>query len=393
MADKKEGILSLATIENVSLGHPDRQTELIADAILDELYKVTKDARVAIEITGTGDTIAIGGEVNAQGHDVDMDKVLRDAVMEVLYKQKLGDFAEKVHIINMVKEQSPEITNLVEKEDETIGAGDQGHMWSYALNEPDTNYLPEAFHLTEEILRLRDSDYYNKPDTILGADAKVQITWNPIDGKIFSVVMSTQHVEGVDLEELRTYVKDTFIKPALGSYWHDDITLYINYAGSFVLGGIEADSSAVGRKLAITSAMGTVGGYLNNGSLGLTRIPMSGGASSGKDSSKVDRSGRLMARYLAKNIVATTGIKECLVQLSYVIGKPEPTSLLIQSDELTDEQIQSLAKQACEQVDLTPQGIIDRFNLQQPIWMDVTWEGQFNNPERPWEKIDLDFKL
>ena len=385
--------LSLATIENVTLGHPDRQTELIADAVLDEMIKITPDARVAIEITGTGNNIAIGGEVNSQGHEVDMDALLRRAVDRVLHKQKLGDFAKELNIINMVKEQSSEITQLVEQEDDVLGAGDQGHMWSYALNAPEYNYLPEAFWLTEVIQRLRDEDYYNNPETFLGADAKVQMTWNPLDGKIYSVVMSTQHDEGVDLDELREYVKTNFIKPALGDLWHDDIKLYINYAGSFVLGGIQADSSAVGRKLAITTAMGTVGGYLNNGSLDLTKIPMSGGASSGKDATKVDRSGHLMARYIAKNIVASLGIKECLVQLSYVIGRPEPTSILIQSDELDDEQIQTLVEQVCEQVDLTPSGIIKRFNLLQPIWTDVTWDGQFNNPDRPWEQLDLEFKL
>lgn len=385
--------LSLATIENVTLGHPDRQTELIADAVLDEMLKVTPDARVAIEITGTGNNIAIGGEVNSQGHEVDMDALLRRAVDRVLNRQKLGDFAKELNIINMVKEQSSEITSLVEQEDDVLGAGDQGHMWSYALNAPEYNYLPEAFWLTEVIQRLRDEDYYNNPETFLGADAKVQMTWNPLDGKIYSVVMSTQHDEGVDLDYLRSYVRDKFIKPALGYLWHDDIKLYINYAGSFVLGGIQADSSAVGRKLAITTAMGTVGGYLNNGTLDLTKIPMSGGASSGKDSTKVDRSGHLMARYIAKNIVASLGIKECLVQLSYVIGRPEPTSILIQSDELDDEQIQSLVQQVCEQVDLTPSGIIKRFNLQKPIWMDVTWDGQFNNKDRPWEQLDLEFKL
>lgn len=385
--------LSLATIENVTLGHPDRQTELIADAVLDEMIKVTPDARVAIEITGTGNNIAIGGEVNSQGHEVDMDALLRRAVDRVLHKQKLGDFAKELNIINMIKEQSSEITQLVEQEDDVLGAGDQGHMWSYALNAPEFNYLPEAFYLTEEIQRLRDEDYYNNPETFLGADAKVQMTWNPLDGKIYSVVMSTQHDEGVDLDELREYVKTNFIKPALGDLWHNDIKLYINHAGSFVLGGIQADSSAVGRKLAITTAMGTVGGYLNNGTLDLTKIPMSGGCSSGKDATKVDRSGHLMARYIAKNIVNSLGIKECLVQLSYVIGKPEPTSILIQSDELDDEQIQSLVEQVCEQVDLTPSGIIKRFDLLQPIWVDVTWDGQFNNPDRPWEQLDLEFKL
>ena len=385
--------LSLATIENVTLGHPDRQTELIADAVLDEMLKVTPDARVAIEITGTGNNIAIGGEVNSQGHEVDMDALLRRAVDRVLNRQKLGDFAKELNIINMVKEQSSEITSLVEQEDDVLGAGDQGHMWSYALNAPEYNYLPEAFWLTEVIQRLRDEDYYNNPETFLGADAKVQMTWNPLDGKIYSVVMSTQHDEGVDLDYLRSYVKDKFIKPALGDYWHDDIKLYINYAGSFVLGGIQADSSAVGRKLAITTAMGTVGGFLDNGSLNITKIPMSGGASSGKDSTKVDRSGHLMARYIAKNIVNSLDIDECLVQLSYVIGKPEPTSILIQSDELEDEDIQSLVQQVCEQLDLTPSGIIKRFNLQKPIWMDVTWDGQFNNRDRPWEQLDLEFKL
>ena len=385
--------LSLATIENVTLGHPDRQTELIADAVLDEMLKVTPDARVAIEITGTGNNIAIGGEVNSQGHEVDMDALLRRAVDRVLNRQKLGDFAKELNIINMVKEQSSEITSLVEQEDDVLGAGDQGHMWSYALNAPEYNYLPEAFWLTEVIQRLRDEDYYNNPDTFLGADAKVQMTWNPLDGTVYSVVMSTQHDEGVDLDYLRSYVKDKFIKPALGDYWHDDIKLYINYAGSFVLGGIQADSSAVGRKLAITTAMGTVGGFLDNGSLNITKIPMSGGASSGKDSTKVDRSGHLMARYIAKNIVNSLDIDECLVQLSYVIGKPEPTSILIQSDELEDEDIQSLVQQVCEQLDLTPSGIIKRFNLQKPIWMDVTWDGQFNNRDRPWEQLDLEFKL
>lgn len=389
----KDNVLSLATVENVSMGHPDRQTELIADAILDELIKVTPEARVAIEITGTGNVIAIGGEVNAQGLEVDMDEVLRTSVNRVLHRQKLDDFAKEVRIINMVKEQSSEITQLVEKEDDSLGAGDQGHMWSYALNAPDYNYLPEAFYLTEEILRLRDEDYYNNPNTFLGADAKVQITWNPLDGKVYSVVMSTQHDEGVDLGELRNYVKEEIIKPALGNFWHEGIILYINYAGSFVLGGIQADSSAVGRKLAITSAMGTVGGYLNNGSLDLTKIPMSGGCSSGKSSEKVDRSGHLMARYIAKNIVASTGIKECLVQLSYVIGKAEPTSVIIQSDELTDEQIQSLVVQVTEQLDLTPRGIINRFDLQEPHWMQVTWEGQFNNPDKAWEQLDLEFTL
>lgn len=385
--------LNLATIENVTLGHPDKQTELIADAILDEMLKVDKDVRVAIEITGTGNKIAIGGEVNAQGHDVDMDALLRRAVDRVLHKQKLEGFAKRVEIINMVKEQSSEITNLVEKDDGVLGAGDQGHMWSYALNAPEYNYLPEAYYLTEEIQRLRDEDYYNNPETFLGADAKVQITWNPIDGKIYSVVLSTQHAEKVELDYLREYVLENFIKPALKDHWHDDIKLYINHAGSFVLGGIEADSSAVGRKLAITTAMGSVGGYLKKGSLAITPIPMAGGASSGKDATKVDRTGHLMARYIAKNIVAQTGIEECLVQLSYVIGRPEPTSILIKSDDLTDEQIQSLVDQTYDQLDLTPSGMIERFDLQRPIWMDVTWDGQFSNPERPWEQLDLEYTL
>lgn len=386
-------ILNLATIENVSLGHPDRQTELIADAILDEMMKVDNEARVAIEITGTGNKIAIGGEVNTQGHEVDMDVLLRRAVDRVLTKQKLGDFAKKLEIINMVKEQSSEITDKVEKSGEELGAGDQGHMWSYALNAPEYNYLPEAFYLTEEIQRLRDEDYYNNPETYLGADAKVQLTWNPINGKIYSAVLSTQHDEGVELDWLRGEVLEKYIKPALGDKWHDGIKLYINYAGSFVLGGIEADSSAVGRKLAITTAMGTVGGYLENGSLDITTIPMSGGASSGKCPTKVDRTGHLMARYIAKNIVAQTGIDECQVQLSYVIGKPEPTSILIKSDDLTDEDIQSLVEQTCEQVDLTPKGMIERFDLQRPIWMDVTWDGQFSNPDFAWEQLDLEYKL
>ena len=396
-------IKNLATIENVSLGHPDRQTELIGDKILDKLLAIDNKAKVAIEITGTGNNIAIGGEVNLHGHKVDLDVILAEAVSEVMEFAELTEFAKTVNIINIVKEQSPDIANLVEEDDGTVNAGDQGHMIGYALNAPEYNYLPEAYFLTTSILKLRD-DIWHKKDTQLGkwlrGDAKTQMTWSPQTGKIHSIVVSTQHTEDADLPKLRELIRDEVLKPVLGDKWHDEIVLYINYAGQFVLGGIEADSSAVGRKLAITTAMGAVGGYLKNKDFEdenniatLPFIAMSGGASSGKDPSKVDRTGHLMARYIAKNIVSQLGVEEAFVQLSYVIGFNQPTSLYIQGKGLTQKQNNALARQVCEQIDLSPSGIIERFNLDQPIYFETTKNGQFDDPTRPWEQLDLTFTL
>lgn len=725
-------IKNLATIENVSLGHPDRQTELIADKILDKLLAIDNKAKVAIEITGTGNNIAIGGEVNLHGHKVDLDVILAEAVSEVMEFAELTEFAKTVNIINIVKEQSPDIANLVEEDDGTVNAGDQGHMIGYALNAPEYNYLPEAYFLTTSILKLRD-DIWHKKDTQLGkwlgGDAKTQMTWSPQTGKIHSIVVSTQHTEDADLPKLRELIRDEVLKPVLGDKWHDEIVLYINYAGQFVLGGIEADSSAVGRKLAITTAMGAIGGYLKNKDFEdensiatLPFIAMSGGASCvdgdteymtelgewhklkdynggrvaqwtkegyvefveptryinepigntkmyqikrnnnidmmltedhevvyytskgnlatktvkdlieqhnnsvtgfkglfpvsyelpegfggkgvtltddeirlqiafsadgsipkngtskprvriknkvkierlrmllektgveytevvydkepdytyyrfyppimnkllhevfadankeqlkiiaeevvkwdgseeenlyrttikedadfiqavftaingtatsisvddrrglvrevngveytrksinyevrvlqhqavgiknrpdaekieivevsvdrkycftvpsgmlvlrrnnkvfvthncGKDPSKVDRTGHLMARYIAKNIVSQLGVEEAFVQLSYVIGFNQPTSVYIQGKGLTQKQNNSLAQQVCKQIDLSPSGIIERFNLDQPIYFETTKNGQFDDPTRPWEQLDLTFTL
>lgn len=551
-------VKNLATIENVSLGHPDRQTELIADKILDKLLAIDNKAKVAIEITGTGDNIAIGGEVNLHGIEVDLNKVVNESVQEVLAFAELDEYAKRVNVINIIKEQSPDIANLVESNDGTVNAGDQGHMIGYALNSPEYNYLPEAYYLTTSILKLRD-EIWHKKDTQLGkwlrGDAKTQMTWSPQTGKIHSIVVSTQHSEDADLPQLREMIKEEVLKPTLGDKWHDDIILFINYAGQFVLGGIEADSSAVGRKLAITTAMGAVGGYLKNkdfedenSTAPLPFIAMSGGASCvdedteyldadgewvnitkytggkvgqwntdtqeieyvqpsryineqgefdayhikselldmvltddhlvaftddgsdnlktatveqllklkeqdagldvyipfinsmgtqaytslfndetsiieigiyskycftvpsgflvlrrnghvfithncGKDPSKVDRTGHLMARYIAKNIVASLDIEEAFVQLSYVIGYNQPTSIYIQGKGLTHKQNNSLAQQVCDQVDLSPSGIINKFKLDTPIYFETTKNGHYDDPTQAWEQLDLTFKL
>lgn len=393
--------MRLLTTEQVSNGHPDIVTELIADAILDELIKQTDDLRTGIEVLGSGKTFIIAGEINIYGADIDLDKVIKDAIQNVYQYLELEDDLNHLEIINRINVQSSDIAALVDREDGQIGGSDQGMMLSYAYNDPTTNYLPEAHWLCNEILAQRDELWKDKTTWLgqhLKADAKTQITWNPEDGKIHTVVLSTQTTDGADLPTLRQELITQVLKPVLGHRWHDDIELFINEK-PFEIGGIVGDAGLNGRKLAARTAMGSIGGSLkiegfneDDKVFDLPLIAMQGGASSGKYV-KVDRDGHFLTRYLAKNIVASTGIESAFVQIAYVIGHPQPLSLYVEGRGLTNKQNKDLAKQIYEKVDMSPKGIIERFNLRQPMYYNVTKTGQFSDSNFPWEQLDLGFTL
>ncbi len=367
------------TSESVSEGHPDKVCDQISDAILDDILAHDKYARVACETFCATGLVLVGGEITTT-HYVDIQKVVRNVVKEIGYTK--GDYRFDFHSINVmsaINKQSPDIAMGVD----TGGAGDQGMMFGYASNETP-EYMPMALVYAHKLVkRLADIRKRSlKLMPYLRPDSKSQVTIEYSDDhkplRVDTVVISTQHDPGVSQAKIRADVIKNVIKKVIPARLLDKKTvIHVNPTGKFEIGGPHGDTGLTGRKIIVD----TYGG----------KAPHGGGAFSGKDPSKVDRSAAYAARHLAKNIVAAKVAKECMIQLSYAIGVAQPVSIYVDTNgtgRVADNKISAFIK---KNVNLTPKGIMERLRLRRPIYRKTAAYGHFgrNEKEFTWEKLDL----
>ena len=370
----------LMTSESVGEGHPDKMADQISDAILDAIIAQDKNCRVAVETLVKTGLVVLAGEITSTA-EVDYEAIARKTIERIGYNHSdLGFDHLSCKVISAISKQSPDIAMGVDRDDkEKQGAGDQGLMFGYAISETKA-LMPATIQISHDLVK-RHSEVRNS-GTIewLRPDAKSQVTINFKNGKpdhIETVVLSTQHDDNIDMEEIHQSVLEHIIKPILPYELVTEETRYlINPTGSFVIGGPVGDCGLTGRKIIVD----TYGGMARHG----------GGAFSGKDPSKVDRSAAYAARYVAKNIVAAGLADRCEIQVSYAIGVAEPTSIRVKTfgtEKIQEEQIIQLVH---DNFDLTPYGIMAMLHLLQPIYEKTAAYGHFGreNENFPWEKID-----
>ncbi|EOD4735802.1 methionine adenosyltransferase [Vibrio vulnificus] len=365
----------LFTSESVSEGHPDKIADQISDAVLDAILEQDPKARVACETYVKTGMVMVGGEITTSAW-VDIEELTRETVREIGYVHSdMGFDANSCAVLNTIGKQSPDINQGVDKADpKEQGAGDQGIMFGYACNETEVLMpapITYAHRLMERQAKVR------KDGTLpwLRPDAKSQVTFQYEQGKIVgidAVVLSTQHCDSISTPDLREAVMEEIIKPVLPSEWLNKETKYfINPTGRFVIGGPMGDCGLTGRKIIVD----TYGGAARHG----------GGAFSGKDPSKVDRSAAYAARYVAKNIVAAGMADRCEIQLSYAIGVADPTSIMVETFG-TEKVSHDIIIEAVRQFfDLRPYGLQEMLNLLQPIYKKTAAYGHFGREEFPWE--------
>ena len=374
----------LFTSESVTEGHPDKLCDYISDSILDSFLEKDENSRVACETVAGKGEIFITGEITSKA-EVDIEKVVRQAIKEVGYDNSEIDMDYRTcKIIISLSKQSPDIALGVDKSLETKkgegieseGAGDQGLMFGFACDETK-ELMPLPISLAHRLAKRLSEVRKQKIISYLRPDGKVQVTIEYNDGKpvrVDTIVISTQHDSDVNLDVLKKDIKDKVIKEIVPKELLDEKTkYYINPTGRFVIGGPLGDSGLTGRKIIVD----TYGGYARHG----------GGAFSGKDATKVDRSAAYMARFLAKNIVANGYAKKCEIQFAYSIGVAKPVSIYIDTfgtNTIPEEEIVDKIK---SKFDLTPRGIIEYLDLKKPIYRKTTNYGHFGKPELPWEKI------
>ncbi len=385
----------LFTSESVTEGHPDKISDLVSDAILDAILEKDKNARVACEVTVTTGLVLVVGEISTTTY-VDITKIVRDTVREVGYdRAKYGFDCETCAVITAIDEQSGDIALGVDKaleyktetagQENGLGAGDQGMMFGFACDETE-EYMPMAIAMAHKMARRLTQVRKEGIIPYLRPDGKTQVTveYNE-DGsvkRIDTIVVSTQHDELVEMEQLRKDVMEQVILKTVDAKLIDEETKYfINPTGRFVIGGPQGDSGHTGRKIIVD----TYGGYARHG----------GGAFSGKDPTKVDRSAAYAARYVAKNIVAAGLAKSCEVQLAYAIGVAQPVSLRIDTfgtGKISEEKLTELVS---ENFDLRPGGIIETLDLRRPIYKQTAAYGHFGRTDvdLPWERTDKADKL
>ena len=367
------------TSESVSKGHPDKVCDQISDAILDAILRQDKHARVACETYITRGLVVVGGEITTRTW-VDVEQIARDVIKDIGYDDaKYGFNYHTCAVINVIGKQSPDISQGVD----VGGAGDQGLMVGYAVNETP-EYMPLSLVLSHKILQKLETIRKTKKLSYLGPDAKSQVTVEYKDGRpvrVDTVVLSTQHTEKIldksgsqITEKSKKEIAAAAILPVLGKWMDKNTKIYINPTGKFVIGGPQSDTGLTGRKIIVD----TYGG----------RCPHGGGAFSGKDPTKVDRSAAYMARYIAKNIVAAKLARECTVQIAYAIGREEPVGFYVDTDGtgiIPDEKLAQIARKIFP---LTPRGIIEHFKLRSPIYLPTAAFGHFGRNGFPWEKTD-----
>jgi S-adenosylmethionine synthetase len=374
---------ALFSSESVTEGHPDKLCDQVSDAVLDALLAKDPLARVACETATTTGTVLVAGEITTSAY-VDVIGIVRNVVKDIGYTNAHYGFDyETCGVLTAIKPQSPDIAQGVDRaQDDTaeLGAGDQGMMFGFAIDETP-ELMPLPITLAHAVAKQLAMSRKSGEVPYLRPDGKSQITVEYHKGepkRVHTVVVATQHDDDVDVERIRRDVKDVVVRAAIPGHLLDGETRYvINGTGKFVIGGPMGDAGLTGRKIIVD----TYGGY----------APHGGGAFSGKDATKVDRSGAYAARYVAKNIVAAKLARRCQIQIAYVIGVAKPVSLNVETfgtGTVDDEVIRRLID---EHFDFRPQEIIERFKLRRPIFRQTAAYGHFGRPDLdlPWERTDL----
>ena len=370
-------MLTLFTSEDVSFGHPDKIADQISDLLLDYFIRNYEQPKVAIETMIARNKIVIGGEVSVDFKKEDIITEIQNFLLGFRSVPYLSDNIENLEVIFLLDKQSTEINNLVVHEDSTVGAGDQGIMYGYANNDTE-DYMPAPIHYSKQILLKVLQDFPH-----LGPDAKSQVAIRYDDSrnpkKIEKILLSIQHPTTICHKDLRSMVLNSIIKACDPLLIFADTEIIVNPAGPFVNGGPFADTGLTGRKIIVD----TYGAF----------APHGGGAFSGKDPTKVDRSASYMARYLAKNIVASGIASEAIVQIAYTIGIEQPFSFSIDTRGtgiISDEEIE---KTILNLVDLSPKAIIQHLNLWRPLYFETSFKGHFGVSHYSWEILSLVDKL
>jgi hypothetical protein len=368
----------LFTSESVSEGHPDKIADQISDAVLDEIIKQDPKARVACETYVKTGMALVGGEITTSAW-VDIENLAREVICDIGYtSSEMGFDGRSCAVLNAIGKQSSDINQGVDRENPLDqGAGDQGIMFGYATNETEV-FMPAAITYAHRLMERQAQVRKSGKLDWLRPDAKSQLTFKYEDNKIIgidAVVLSTQHAESISQKDLHEGVMEEIIKLVLPAQWlSKDTKYFINPTGRFVIGGPMGDCGLTGRKIIVD----TYGGAARHG----------GGAFSGKDPSKVDRSAAYAARYVAKNIVAAGLADRCEIQLSYAIGVAEPTSIMIETFGTGKVASELLVNLVREFFDLRPYGLIKMLDLIQPIYRQTAAYGHFGREQFPWEKID-----
>ena len=371
---------SVFTSESVSEGHPDKMADQISDAVVDAIMKDDPHSRIAVETMVKTGMAIIAGEVRTSTY-VDLEDIVRDVICKIGYDSSdVGFDGNTCAVLNAIGKQSGDIAQGVDEgEKKDLGAGDQGLMFGYATNETKT-LMPAAIYYSHRLVEKQAKLRKNKKLPWLRPDAKSQVTLRYENGKpiaVDAVVLSTQHAPDISQKKLKEAVMEEIIKPVLPKDWlHKKTKFHINPTGKFVIGGPMGDCGLTGRKIIVD----TYGGAARHG----------GGAFSGKDCTKVDRSAAYAARYVAKNIVAAKLADRCEVQVSYAIGVAEPTSISINTfgtGKVSDEKISQLVS---KHFDLRPRGIIEMLDLRRPIYQKTAAYGHFgrNDKDFTWEATD-----
>lgn len=364
---------NLFTSEAVSIGHPDHVCDMISDSILDSCLRQDKNARVACETMAKDEFIVLSGEISTTAN-IDVEQIVKNTIKRIGYTYT-------PRVLNLLSTQSPDIAQGVD----IGGAGDQGIMFGYASTETP-EYMPLAITMAHDLIKLATKLREEGTFLYAGPDMKSQVTLAYEEGKttrVNTMLMSIQHAENYKEKEFKEFIeKEIMIKIAEKYHLNTDFKILINPTGKFVIGGPEGDAGLTGRKIIVD----TYGGY----------APHGGGAFSGKDPTKVDRSAAYMARYLAKNIVASGIATECLIQLSYAIGVAQPISIYVDCKDTNQVEEERIIKAIYDNFDLSPKGIMDKLQLCNPIYSETCNGGHFgrkyldkqNKIECSWEQLD-----
>ena len=365
------------TSESVSEGHPDKVCDYISDSILDACLAQDTKSRVACETLVKSDTVVLAGEITTNA-TLDYDKIVRQAVKEIGYTDATEPFCDKtLKLISLITRQSNEISQGVTEatsQSGDQGAGDQGIMFGYATDE-SPEMMPLPILLAHKLMKVMADDRKAGKVDFLRPDSKSQVslTYDGNDPKeVTAVVVSTQHTPAADQKRITEYVREDLGPRTLGQWWNKSLTLYVNPTGSFIHGGPSADAGVTGRKIIVDS----YGGWGRHG----------GGAFSGKDPSKVDRSSAYFCRYVAKQVVAAGLAKKAEIQVGYAIGMAKPVSVKVDTFHTGDER--AAAEFVMNAFDFRPRAIVERLDLLRPIYRSTTNYGHFGRPGLPWEAVE-----